>query len=150
MSDSRKGKDPKDESPLDSTCTRRGFIQTVGGLLLSSSAVGAGLIEPGSVFAAPSKRVINIARMDGNVPGGERLYQRECGTCHAADGYGKAGEQIPALTGQHSEYLRRQIAGFRKGERLHADTPEDQSVFELISEGEIKDILSWLAVQDDS
>ena len=60
MSDSRKGKDPKDESALDSTCTRRGFIQTVGGLLLSSSAVGAGLIEPGSVFAAPSKRVINI------------------------------------------------------------------------------------------
>lgn len=79
-----------------------------------------------------SKLVVNIARLDGDIGTGERLYRRECRECHAQDGYGKPRELIPPLTGQHSEYLRRQMVKFRKGERLHADTAEDQKVFEQI------------------
>jgi cytochrome c553 len=96
-----------------------------------------------------SKRVINIARLDGDIRNGERLYRRECSTCHAADGYGKAAELIPPLTGQHSEYLKRQIVKFRKGERLHADDTGDQQVFAQISAGEVHDILSYLSLMDD-
>lgn len=96
-----------------------------------------------------SKLVVNIARLDGDIGTGKHLYQRECGGCHAQDGYGKPGELIPPLTGQHSEYLRRQMVKFRKGERLHADSAEDQKVFEQISERAVHDILSYLSILDD-
>ena len=79
----------------------------------------------------------------------KRLYQRECSTCHAEDGYGKAAELIPPLTGQHSEYLRRQITKFSSGERLHAGNPDDQQIFQLIHADEIQDILSYLSSLDD-
>lgn len=96
-----------------------------------------------------SKLVVNIALLEGNRRTGKRLYERECSTCHAEDGYGKAADLIPQLAGQHSEYLRRQINKFRKGERLHADNPGDQAIFRLISDDEIQDILSYLSILDD-
>jgi len=96
-----------------------------------------------------SKRVVNIALLDGNVSAGARLYRRECSTCHAEDGYGKATELVPPLAGQHSEYLRRQLDKFRDGERLHADDPTDQNVFAKIGDGEIHDILTYLSTLDD-
>jgi len=50
------GSRPQEET----VCTRRSFIQTVGGLLISSSALGTGLLQPESIFAAPRRREINI------------------------------------------------------------------------------------------
>ena len=96
-----------------------------------------------------SAKVVNIGRLDGSVRAGKRLYERECRACHAADGYGKPAQLIPPLTGQHSEYLRRQIGKFRKGERLHDEDPEDQQIFQQISDSEIHDILTYLSILDD-
>ncbi len=97
-----------------------------------------------------SKLVVNIAKLDGNIPAGERLYRKECATCHGATGYGKPEQLIPPLSGQHSEYLRRQIRKFRKGERLHDGDPGDQQIFRQFSDEEIHNILSYLSVQDDN
>jgi cytochrome c553 len=96
-----------------------------------------------------SKRVINIARLDGNIQAGERLYHKDCSSCHARDGYGKPAKQIPPLAGQHSEYLRRQFQKFRSGERLHDDDPDDKELFEAISEGQTHNLLSYLSILDD-
>ncbi|WJW75953.1 NapC/NirT family cytochrome c [Thiohalobacter sp. IOR34] len=96
-----------------------------------------------------SKLVINIARLDGNIDAGRRFYEKECQTCHGNDGYGKPAELIPPLTGQHSEYLRRQINRFRRGERLHDDDPEDQAIFQQIGDGQVQDLLSYLSILDD-
>jgi len=96
-----------------------------------------------------SKRVINIARLDGNIQAGEQLYQQECGSCHARDGYGKPARQIPPLAGQHSAYLRRQFRKFRSGKRLHDDDPDDKALFEEISEAQAHDMLSYLSTLDD-
>jgi cytochrome c553 len=96
-----------------------------------------------------SKRVVNIARLDGNLQAGERLYQKDCSSCHARDGYGKAAKQIPPLAGQHSAYLRRQFQKFRSGERLHDDDPDDKALFEEIGDAQVHDILSYLSILDD-
>jgi len=96
-----------------------------------------------------SKRVINIARLDGDIQAGEQLYQKDCSSCHARDGYGKAARQIPPLAGQHSAYLRRQFRKFRSGERLHDDDPDDKELFEEISEAQAHDMLSYLSTLDD-
>ena len=97
-----------------------------------------------------SKLVVNIARMDGNIEAGKRFYDRECAGCHAKDGYGKPAKLIPQLAGQHSEYLRRQIEKFRKAKRLHDGDPEDQKIFQQISNAEIHDVLSYMSVLDDN
>ena len=96
-----------------------------------------------------SKRVVNIARLDGNIEAGEELYRKDCSSCHARDGYGKPAKQIPPLAGQHSEYLRRQFQKFRSGERLHDDDPDDKALFEEISEAQAHDMLSYLSTLDD-
>lgn len=95
------------------------------------------------------KRVINIARLDGNIQAGEKLYQKECSSCHARDGYGKPARKIPPLAGQHSEYLRRQFQKYRSGKRLHDDDADDKELFEDISEVQEHDMLSYLSILDD-
>ena len=94
--------------------------------------------------------VINIARLDGNIQAGEQLYQKECSSCHARDGYGKPARLIPPLAGQHSAYLRRQFRKLRSGKRLHDDDPDDKELFEEISEAQEHDMLSYLSILDDS
>jgi cytochrome c553 len=95
------------------------------------------------------KRVINIARLDGDIQAGEQLYQKECSSCHARDGYGKPAKRIPPLAGQHSSYLRRQFQKYRSGKRLHDDDPDDKALFEEISELQAHDVLSYLSTLDD-
>ncbi len=96
-----------------------------------------------------TRLVVNIAKLDGNIPAGERFYKKECAACHGKNGEGKATQLIPPLTGQHSEYLRRQIEKFRRAERQHDNDPGDQQIFQQISDAEIYNVLSYLSVQDD-
>ena len=95
-----------------------------------------------------SKRVLNIPRYPGNTAAGERLYRRECASCHGAGGYGERARSVPQLAGQHSLYLKRQVETFRRGERLH-DDPRDAETFRAFSDTEIDDILAFLSVLDD-
>ncbi len=95
------------------------------------------------------QRVLNIPRYTkGNPEAGGRLYRKECATCHGPRGEGNRARIIPPLTGQHSLYLRRQVALFRKGKRIH-DSPADAEIFRRFSDSEIDDILAWLSLQDD-
>ena len=95
------------------------------------------------------QKMLNIARYAGNIDAGGRLFKRECAGCHGKDGRGDANRLIPPLTGQHSLYIKRQIARFAKGERVH-DSPKDAAIFKSFGTGEIDDILAWLSVQDDA
>lgn len=95
-----------------------------------------------------SKRVVNIPRYPGGVSAGRRLYQTECAGCHGKDARGSTQPEIPPLVGQHSLYLRRQVAKFRGGERLH-DKPRDAAIFRQFDDTEIDAILAYLSVLDD-
>ncbi len=95
-----------------------------------------------------SRAVMNIARFSGNLAAGTLAYQKECATCHGERGEGSQDGKIPLLTGQHSLYLKRQIDGFRKAERVH-DDPKDAQIFQQFGDQEIDDILTFLSVQDD-
>jgi cytochrome c-type protein NapC len=95
-----------------------------------------------------SRAIINIARYSGNLASGERVYQKECATCHGHTGEGSFDGLVPPLTGQYSVYLKRQIDQFRKAERIH-DAPQDAEIFKQFGDSEIEDILAFLSVQDD-
>lgn len=51
----------------------------------------------------------NIAELD--------LMLSACEVCHGSRGQGKPEQEAPALAGQISQYLSRQLAGFRDGRR---------------------------------
>ena len=95
-----------------------------------------------------SRAVMNIPRYPGNSESGKRAYKKECATCHGKQGQGSPDGLIPALTGQYSLYLKRQIKFFRKAERIH-DAPGDAQIFQQFGDSEIDDILAFLSLQDD-
>jgi cytochrome c553 len=51
----------------------------------------------------------------------KQVYERECVECHGANGEGNLVNHIPALQGQHYQYLRRQFDWIRRGLRRNAD-----------------------------
>lgn len=85
---------------------------------------------------------------DGSARAGRRLYKYDCKTCHGRKAEGKSRKDSPPLRGQYHEYLLRQIAMFKNGERVHAGDPEDKT-FAAYEDDEILDILAFVASLDD-
>lgn len=115
-------------------------------------AIDSNSIDDGSFDALgrleASRAVMNIPRYPGNIEAGKRAYKKECATCHGSQGQGSQDGLTPALRGQYSLYLKRQIAFFGKAERIH-DAPGDAQIFQQFGDSEIDDILAFLSLQDD-
>jgi cytochrome c553 len=56
-----------------------------------------------------------------NVKRGKELYDKDCKTCHGANGEGDEAKFVPMLTGQHFKYMQRQLDEMRAGKRKNAD-----------------------------
>ena len=97
-----------------------------------------------------SKRVVNIKDYPGDIELGRKVYQKECASCHAKDGYGIKKKKAPQLAGQYSEYLLRQIKYYRSRERLHDEEPDDAELFLEFSDEAIDGMLAYLATLDDN
>ena len=97
-----------------------------------------------------SKRVVNIKAYPGDVELGRKVYDKECASCHAKDGYGKKKKKAPMLAGQYSEYLLRQIQYFRSGDRTHDEEEDDRDLFIELGDAAIDGMLAYLATLDDS
>ncbi|GAB6041694.1 c-type cytochrome [Endothiovibrio diazotrophicus] len=67
-----------------------------------------------------------MAPFNGVGPGndlehGRKIYQEHCVDCHGKEGEGDEQDAIPALRGQHFNYLLRQFEWIRLGKRRNAD-----------------------------
>jgi cytochrome c553 len=80
------------------------------GLALMFTTSIAGLVSCETVPDRAGPEAVSAAR-------GKDIYQRHCSGCHAIRGTGDAFLAVPALAGQHLEYLRRQIELFATDER---------------------------------
>ncbi len=95
------------------------------------------------------QRMVQIPVHPGDTEAGRKRYNKECRSCHGAEGWGDAEKQIPQLAGQYSPYLLRQIDKFRTGIRIHdPEEPEDDVLKDFTPE-ELGDILAYLAAVDD-
>ncbi len=54
---------------------------------------------------------------------GAKIYARGCAVCHGKSGAGSDSEPIPAIGGQHYEYLLLQLQNFAAGHRDQVDLP---------------------------
>ena len=86
-------------------------------------------------------KVMIIPRAEGDITAGGALYQKECASCHAKNGMGRG--KFPMLVGQYSNYLKKQMDAFIKGERPH-DEVDVKGILNTLSEKDLQDILAYL------
>ena len=95
-----------------------------------------------------AKTVLNIARAEGDVVLGKKLYNKECKICHGRDAKGKKNSDTPALSGQYTKYLRKQIDDYNSKKRHHDYDDEDEA-FQAYTPSELQAILAYISITDD-
>ncbi len=96
-----------------------------------------------------SKKLLNVRRIEGDYPAGKKIYRRDCSSCHGRKGEGKIEKGIPLLAGQYSAYLLKQIQAYQRGERIHDNEEQSDSIFREYSSQQIHDLLAYLSILDD-
>ena len=96
-----------------------------------------------------AKRILQIPRAEGDRANGERLYERECRSCHGRQGEGDREKAVPLVAGQYTNYLWRQVEKYRKGIRIHDPEAPDERLLGEFSDDEIRDMFAYLSILDD-
>lgn len=86
-------------------------------------------------------KVMIIPRAEGDIQNGQAVYQKMCVTCHGKTGMGRG--KFPMLTGQYTNYLKRQMDLYLKGDRPH-DEEGLGGVLDTLQEKDRQDILAYL------
>lgn len=91
-------------------------------------------------------RVMIIPRAEGDVDRGGAIYQKQCASCHGKTARGRG--MFPMLVGQYTNYLKRQVDLYLKGDRPH-DDEGTTGVLNTLDATQIRDILAYLtAIQE--
>jgi cytochrome c553 len=88
------------------------------------------------------EKVMIIPRAEGDLEAGGVIYQKQCASCHAKTGKGRG--MFPMLIGQYTNYLKRQIDLYRKGDRPH-DEEAVGGLLNALDEKQIQDVLAYLS-----
>jgi len=96
-----------------------------------------------------SKKLMQIARAEGDIEKGAKLYKKECGSCHGPDGFGDQKKEVPMLAGQYTNYLWRQVEKLRGKIRIHDEADPSEELLNDFSDEELKDIFAYLSTKDD-
>ncbi|MCJ8295047.1 MAG: cytochrome c [Colwellia sp.] len=98
----------------------------------------------------PAVKISQIS--SGDLKNGSRYYQGKCGACHGGQAQGNPAFNAPKLSGQHSDYLKRQMLNFSTGIRgTHSDDKLGRQMAMMAkttSGKELDDILHFIAMQD--
>jgi cytochrome c553 len=86
-------------------------------------------------------KVMIIPRVEGDIEAGKVVYQQECANCHAKDGRGRSN--FPMLVGQYTNYLKKQMDAYLRGDRPH-DENGPKGVLNTLKEKDLQDILAYL------
>jgi len=96
-----------------------------------------------------TRKLLNIAKFDGNMKAGKKLYKKECRTCHGNKAEGKESKGAPQLAGQYTKYLLRQVKLFVKKKRIHDLEEPEEELLSDFSEQELNDIFAYISILDD-
>jgi cytochrome c553 len=96
-----------------------------------------------------TKTLLNIPKLEGNIKAGKKLYKKECKTCHGRKGEGKVKKGAPMLTGQYTQYLKRQVKLFIDKKRIHDKDAPDEELLSLFTDMQLHDVFSYLSILDD-
>lgn len=69
-----------------------------------------------------------------------------CSGCHSPRGQGNAPAGYPRLSGQHPEYIEKQLKAFRSGDRINdGDNKTMRGVAQYMTDAEIKAVANFIA-----
>jgi len=86
-------------------------------------------------------KVMIIPRAEGDLDNGGKIFQKQCAACHGKTGKGRG--MFPMLVGQYTNYLKRQVDLYLKGDRPH-DSEGTVGVLNGLKENDVQDILAYL------
>jgi cytochrome c553 len=92
------------------------------------------------------EKVMIVPRAEGDIENGKGSTRRSASPATAATGRGRG--KFPMLVGQYTNYLKKQVDAYLKGERPH-DEEGTTGILNRITEKDIQDILAYLtSIQD--
>jgi cytochrome c553 len=94
-------------------------------------------------------KIIQIPRSKGDIKAGEKMYKKECRSCHGRAGEGDNKDAVPMLAGQYTEYLWRQVDLYIKGVRVHDKDDPDEELLADFTKEELRDIFAYVSILDD-
>jgi cytochrome c553 len=92
------------------------------------------------------EKVMIIPRVEGSIDNGRTIYQKHCASCHGKTGKGRG--KFPMVVGQYTNYLKKQMDSYVKGERPH-DDDDSRGILAELKDGDIQDILAYLTTLQD-
>lgn len=104
--------------------------------------------------AKPLKVKLNSGIETDGLELGEKVYRAgnatvgapACTGCHSPRGLGNAPAGYPRLSGQHADYIEKQLKAFRAGDRVNdGDAKTMRQVAEHLSDAEIKAVANFIA-----
>lgn len=118
--------------------------------IMAGMAAGLSEQDMQNVAAWFSSQTVRPGEADpGLVKAGEMLYRGgdkaaqipACAACHGPDGAGNAPMVVPALSGQHAEYVMSQLQAFADGSRK---SPMMDTIAARLNAGQIKAVASYI------
>tara|TARA_Y100000590_G_scaffold13842_2_gene16677 strand:- start:5370 stop:5984 length:615 start_codon:yes stop_codon:yes gene_type:complete len=77
--------------------------------------------------------------------GGIMEYKiQACIACHGPNGQGNYAAAIPALSGQHSQYIEQQLKNFRSGTRSNDPNKMMRNIVHRMTDNEIKSVAEYI------
>ena len=93
------------------------------------------------------EKVMIVPRVEGDIDNGGAIYQKQCASCHGKTGKGRG--KFPMIVGQYSNYLKKQMDAYVKGERPH-DEDDSRGILATLKESDMQDILAYLTTLQES
>ena len=106
-----------------------------------------------AAFYASQAAPVGVAK-ESSVEIAQKLYRGgdvekgipACTACHAPTGNGNSLAKFPALAGQHSDYIAKQLRDFREGDRTNdGDTRIMRDIAEKLSNKQIDALSSYIS-----
>jgi len=88
------------------------------------------------------EKAMIVARPEGDVDNGGKVYQKHCVSCHGKTGTGRG--PIPMVVGQYTNYLMKQMKAFLNAERPHDEESAKEGVLYGLKEQDLQDVLAYL------
>jgi len=88
------------------------------------------------------EKVMLVPRVEGDIENGGAIYRKQCAACHGKTGKGRG--MFPLIAGQYTNYLKKQLGAFLRGERPHDEDTATEGVLYSLKEQDLQDILAYL------
>ncbi len=149
----------KETDPVKKLTTGRAIVEMTG---LLSAYADQDLADIAAFFASQNAQLSGSQDLQVQVNSGikvdalalgTKLYRAgnlangipSCTGCHSPTGKGNAAAGYPRVSGQHADYIEKQLTNFRAGNRSNDAEMTMRNIAEKLSDAEIKAVANFIA-----